>query len=339
MKEILSVNNIKVHFKHLLEEPVKAVDDVSFTVVDGENFGIIGETGSGKTTISNLITGLLGSWNKRGNIKFLYRDGLVDVEKIPSPYLRSHLQMVFQDSGLALNPRLKIGENLEEVYRINYKKIDFRKNIESLIHEVGLSGGILNKFPSDLSGGMKRRVFLARSFAALAYLPEDVSDNADNPKLLILDEITLGLDVPLQNKIMNFLLNVQKKLALTYLVISHDLNIISLLCKNVIVLHRGRLVESMEKTCLSGNSRALHPYTNLLLDSYHGKPITIPEKDIDAIGNILLEGCRSRDVCAERYEACFKIIPGLERVSDSEKPEVDACDATHLVACHKYKRN
>jgi len=332
MSKILSVTGIKVYFKQFLEEPVKAVDGVSFDVFEGENFGIIGETGSGKTTISNLITGLLGAWNKEGNIKFLYKDKLCNIEKIPRPYLCKHLQMAFQDSGMALNPRLKIRENLKEVYKINYKKIDFEENIKKLIGELGLSIEILNKFPSDLSGGMKRRVFLARSFAALGYLPHEKNINAlKEPKILILDEITLGLDVPLQNKVMNFIQEVQEHLKVTYLVISHDLNIISMLCKKLIVLHRGRLVEEMNKEYLKNGS--LHPYTRLLLNSYHGHPIDTFQRD--KTGDILLKGCRSRDICAEQSEECLHKLPELKAISEQAVSK----ESSHSVACHKYRES
>ncbi len=337
MQKILSVTGVNVYFKQFMAEPIKAVDDVSFDVFQRDNFGIIGETGSGKTTISNLITGLFGPWGRRGEVKFIYNGRLTKVAKIPSRYLRSHLQVAFQDSGLALNPRLKIAKNLEEVYAINFKKIDFIANIKLLIAELGLSESILDKFPSTLSGGMKRRVFLARAFAALGYLPKQHQKNLQHksstePKLLILDEITLGLDVPLQNKILNFLQKVQNYLNLTYMVISHDLNIVSLLCRSLIVLHRGRLVEEMDRDCICDTSKVLHPYTRLLLDSYHGVDITTKRSKITK--DLLYSGCRSRDLCLTPLSLCSCDSPELFTACDADSLNTSII---HRVACHKHK--
>ena len=324
MNPILEVNDIGAHFKKSFRADMHVLDGINFTVTEGENMGIVGEIGSGKTTLSRLITNL--NTVSEGKINFYYKDRLTDINKIPNRYFRRHLQLVFQDCGLALNPRLKIYQNLEEVYRINVKeKCD--DYIHALIKELALGEDVLAKYPSDISGGTQRRVFLARALAALGYLPgggDNIKHQADShPKLLILDELTRSLDVPLQHKIINFLASVQHKLNLTYLIISHDFKIISALCKQVLVLHRGHQVEQMSTDCLKdGQSEVFHPYTKLLLGD--GREERVADK---SNGNSDNMGCHYRRFCSSETDLCIKERPKLI--------QVDKVEGEHLVACHR----
>lgn len=325
MKKILKISGIDAHFKKLFRADMHVLDGINFTVTEGENMGIVGEIGSGKTTLSRLITNL--NPISEGKINFYYKDRLTDINKIPNRYFRRHLQLVFQDCALALNPRLKIYQNLEEVYRINVKKKSFQDYIHALIKELALGEDVMGKYPSDISGGTQRRVFLARALAALGYLPGG-EDNAGHqresyPKLLILDELTRSLDVPLQHKIINFLAEVQHKLNLTYLIISHDFKIISALCKQVLVLHRGRQVERMSTACLKDEQREVfHPYTKLLLGDGRAN-------NVAGGGNAGVDdqGCHYRQSCSSGTDLCIKERPELIQVNRVE--------GEHLVACHR----
>lgn len=259
MQTILKVSGLSACYKSHFRAEVKVLDNVGFRLNEGENLGIIGQIGSGKSTLSRLITNLGGVERTEGRIEFLYKGKLTDIHRIPNRYFRSHLQLVFQDCALALNPRLKIRQNLEEVYRINYPRKAVGKHIKALINSLALGQDILAKYPGDLSGGTQRRVFLGRALAGLGYLPElpGRSEKASHqldpyPKLLILDELTRSLDAPLQHKIINFLAEAQPKLNLTCLIISHDYKIVSALCGQVIELRRGRLVE---------RTKLVHPET------------------------------------------------------------------------------
>jgi peptide/nickel transport system ATP-binding protein len=298
-------------------------------MAEGENLGIVGEVGSGKTTLSRLIANLGGI--SEGKISFFYKNRLEDIRNIPNRYYRRHLQLVFQDCGLALNPRLKIYQNLEEVYRINFKKNSLKDHIQTLIGELALGGDVLAKYPGDLSGGTQRRVFLSRALAALGYLPgenENFKYQADScPKLLILDELTRGLDIPIQHKIVNFLIGAQNRLNLTYLIISHDFKIVNVLCKQVLVLHRGRLVELMSADCLGEEERQVfHPYTKLLLgDNREGN---VRPKANKVNGKSSNQECHYRHHCLHEIDICSRQRPLLNQVNQD--------GGKHLVACHRY---
>lgn len=206
---LLEVKNLSKSFGK-----VKAVDDVSFSIEEGDAVGLVGESGSGKTTLSRLILGLLRA-----------DDGQItsNVKHQTSKFA----QIVFQDPQNSLNPRMKIGEAIEEPIKIHKTKA----KVSELLELVGLPGDFANRYPQALSGGERQRVGIARALAV-------------EPKFLILDEPVSALDLKTQVQILNLLKNLKEKLNLTYLFIAHDLSVIKYLCNRILVMYKGRIVES-----------------------------------------------------------------------------------------------
>jgi peptide/nickel transport system ATP-binding protein len=210
----------------------KAVDDVSFTLRAGESLGLVGESGSGKSTISRLICRLIDQ--TAGTIRF---DG-EDISAIPtgqfhrSP-LRKDIQIVFQDHGDSLNPRFSAFDCIVDPLRVTLGVKDMRTlraRAEDCAERVGLPINLLDRFPHQLSGGQKARVGIARAIAA-------------NPRLLVLDEPTAALDVSVQAVILHLLERLRRETGLSYLFVSHDLNVVRMMCERTIVLRLGRIVE------------------------------------------------------------------------------------------------
>jgi ABC-type oligopeptide transport system ATPase subunit len=229
-----------------------ALKDVSLSIGMGESVGVVGESGSGKTTLTRCILGLERA--SSGRILF---DGL-DVTRMQRPelrLLRSRMQIVFQDPYASLNPRMTVEEIVMEPLRIHRQKLKLnasqeRERARSLLEMVGLRPSQASRFPHEFSGGQRQRIGIARALAV-------------EPELLILDEPTSALDVSVQAQILNLLLDLQKKLGLTYLFISHDLGVIRYVCDRVALLYRGDLVE--QGTTDQIFERPREPYTKSLL--------------------------------------------------------------------------
>jgi len=225
--ELLKINNLRKIFK---KNKVVAIDSVDFSIFKGEVLGLVGESGCGKTTVAKLILRLIDA--DRGSI--LYRNN--DLLKIPHKdmrKLRKDLQIIFQDPYASLDPRMKIGEALEEVYIIhsNIPKGERKKKVVELLEMVGLGKSYLERLASELSGGERQRVGIARSLAS-------------EPEFIICDEPVSSLDISIQAQILNLLMELQRKKNLTYLFISHDLGVIGSICDRVIVMQKGRFIET-----------------------------------------------------------------------------------------------
>ncbi|OGC03856.1 hypothetical protein A2276_08415 [candidate division WOR-1 bacterium RIFOXYA12_FULL_43_27] len=213
---LLEVKNISKSFGK-----VKAVDNVSFSVEEGDSVGLVGESGSGKTTLARILLGLLKP--DLGDLQFLGRD-----RSLTYPYNISKIaQIVFQDPQNSLNPRMKIGEALEEPIKIHKTNA----KVAELLELVGLPKDYANRYPNALSGGERQRVGIARALAV-------------EPKFLILDEPVSALDLKTQVQILNLLKDLKSKLNLTYLFIAHDLSVIKYLCNRILVMYKGRIIES-----------------------------------------------------------------------------------------------
>lgn len=239
-------------------DKVKAVDNLGFTLHEGESLGLVGESGCGKSTTSAMIMRLLEP--SSGMIKFNGTDiASIGTKQFARHPLRSKLQMVFQDPTDSLNPRWSARRSIEDPIRrltsTNRQVLDSR--VASLAERVGLPFHLLGRFPHQLSGGQKARVGIARAIAL-------------EPKLLILDEPTAALDVSVQAVVLNLLASLREQLNMSYLFISHDLNVVRLLCDRVMVMQAGKIVEEgLTKKLLSSPE---HSYTQTLLDAIPHPP-------------------------------------------------------------------
>jgi ABC-type oligopeptide transport system ATPase subunit len=229
----------------------RAVDDVSFAINTGETFGLIGESGSGKTTTGRCILRLIEPTS--GEIRF--KD--LDVRALSARDLRAarrHLQIVFQDPYSSLNPRMHVGDIVEEpliVHRVG-TKAERKARVADLFRMVGLDPADASHLPSAFSGGQRQRIGLARAIAL-------------EPSFIVCDEPVSALDVSVQAQIVNLLLDLQAKLGLTYLFIAHDLRLVRQVCTRVAVMYRGRIVEIAPAEQLF--TAAAHPYTQALLSA------------------------------------------------------------------------
>ncbi|BHH85433.1 ABC transporter ATP-binding protein [Desulforhopalus sp. 52FAK] len=221
-----------------------AVNNVSFSVEKGGSFGLVGESGSGKSTVLNCISGLLSKWN--GSIVV---DGTPVQPKRTVEFYR-RVQMVFQDPYASLHPRHTIDTTLKEPLAIHRFR-DANDRVMQVLEEVGLGAQFRFRFPHQLSGGQRQRVAIARALIV-------------EPEVLLLDEPTSALDVSIQAEVLNLLHDIRMERKLTYLLVSHDLAVVSHMCNNVLVMNRGQMVENITKEQLMHGSPQ-HAYTKQLL--------------------------------------------------------------------------
>jgi ABC-type oligopeptide transport system ATPase subunit len=230
---------------------VRAVDGISFSIDSGETFGLVGESGSGKTTTGRCILRLIEPTS--GEVRFKGEDVL----QFPRERLRQarrDMQIVFQDPYSSLNPRMRVGDIVEEPLIIHRtgRKADRRQRVEELFALVGLDPSQLARYPHQFSGGQRQRIGVARAIAL-------------NPSLIIADEPVSALDVSVQAQVINLLMELQDRLKLTYLFIAHDLRLVRHICNRVAVMYRGRIVELAAAEALF--DAPAHPYTRALLSA------------------------------------------------------------------------
>jgi ABC-type oligopeptide transport system ATPase subunit len=237
---------------------VRAVDDVSFAIERGETFGLVGESGSGKTTTGRCILRLIEP--TAGEVIFDGRD-VLKLARGDMRRLRRHMQIVFQDPYSSLNPRMRVGDIVEEplvIHRLG-SKAERRARVRELFALVGLNPDHLQRHPHEFSGGQRQRIGLARALAL-------------NPSFIIADEPVSALDVSVQAQVINLLMDLQDRLELTYLFIAHDLRLVEHICTRVAVMYLGKIVEMGETAKLF--SAPQHPYTRALLSA-----IPVPDPD------------------------------------------------------------
>jgi len=317
---ILKVSGLKKYFPIKLgplskeKKRVHAVDGVSFSIKRGETLGFVGESGCGKTTVGRLILKLIKA--DAGRIIFDNKD-ILSMKESRFRKIRRNMQIIFQDPQSSLNPRMSIKSIIKEPFVINKlnKKVDIDEKIMKLIEMVGLSSEHLNRYPRDLSGGQQQRVGICRAIAL-------------NPKFLVLDEPTSALDVCVQAQILNTLKDLQKKLKLTYLFISHDIGVVRHMSNKIAVMYLGKLVETSLTYDLFKNM--MHPYTQALFSSIQTFKGELKKKDIIIRGDVPSainppSGCRFHPRCPYVMDICKK-----------EEPQLKQVDKDHYVACHIY---
>ncbi|MDP2980995.1 MAG: ABC transporter ATP-binding protein [Candidatus Omnitrophota bacterium] len=246
--ELLKIDNLHKTFK---KHKVPAVSGVSFSIFKGEVLGLVGESGCGKSTLAKLILRLINA--DKGSIFYKGKD-LLRVSHNDMRKTRKDLQIIFQDPYSSLDPRMKIGGVIEEVYDIheNVPGRDRKNKTIELLETVGLGKTYLNRLPSELSGGERQRVGIARALAT-------------DPEFIICDEPVSSLDISIQAQILNLLIELQKKKNLTYLFISHDMGVVGSICDRVMVMRSGKFVES--GSCEGVFKNPGHEYTKTLLKS------------------------------------------------------------------------
>ena len=317
-KEILlSVNNLQKHFHiHKTKESpysvLKAVDNVNFDIYRGETFGLVGESGCGKSTLGRTILHLLKPTS--GNIIF---DGINigSLSKKELKSMRKKMQIVFQDPSSSLNPRKRIKDIVLEPMLIHkiFNKQTSEKRVGELLEVVGLASYYKARYPHELSGGQKQRVGIARALAL-------------NPKFVICDEAVSALDVSVQAQVINLLNDLRKEFNLTYLFISHNLNVVYQISDRVAVMYLGNIMEIATYSELYES--AMHPYTQALLSSIPQVGTTSKDDRILLKGDVPNpanppSGCKFHTRCPVVSEKCKLVAPELKELKGK-----------HFVACH-----
>ena len=315
---ILNVNKLKAYFL-TIRGAVRAVDNVSFSLEKGESLGLAGESGCGKSTLGYALINLLPPPGKimEGNILI---DG-IDVAKLSEDELRKKVRwkkisMIFQGAMNALNPVYTVGYQMSEplIYHEGMNKKEALEEAKRYLELVGLSRDVVNRYPHELSGGMKQRVMIATALIL-------------KPTVLIADEPTTALDVIVQAQIINLMKKLKRELGISIIFISHDLSIISEIADRVAIMYAGKIVElgSSDSVYL----KPKHPYTQALLRAV---PRIKGKKEkltfIPGAPPNLIEppsGCRFHPRCPYAFDRCIR-----------EEPELKQVESGHFVACHLY---
>jgi len=322
-KVMLEVDRLKMYFPirkgfiRRIVGQIRAVDDVSFVVNHSETFGLVGESGCGKTTIGRCL--LRAYQPTGGEVKYTANSGeLIDLASLPEnelkPY-RRELRMIFQDPYSSLNPRMTVLDIIAEPFRIHSvargKEIEDR--VADLLRKVGLRPEYMRRYPHAFSGGQRQRIGLARALAL-------------NPRLVICDEPVSALDVSVQAQILNLLQDLQVELGLTYIFISHDLSVVEYLANRVAVMYVGKLVEVASTEQLFASPK--HPYTEALLSAVPNPTPTRRPKRIILQGDVAdpanpPSGCYFHPRCQYAKERCQNEAPTLREIQPG-----------HHSACH-----
>ncbi|MEO8558445.1 MAG: dipeptide ABC transporter ATP-binding protein [Rhodospirillales bacterium] len=319
---LLEVDNIAKHFpvKRGLfgTDYVRAVDGVSFDVAVGETVALVGESGCGKSTVGRLILRLIEA--SAGAVRFaghdLYRLGGDEMR-----VMRRRLQIVFQDPYASLNPRMTVGQMLEEPLALHalVPPNKRRGRVVELLELVGMNAQHAQRYPHEFSGGQRQRIGIARALAV-------------EPQLIVCDEPVSALDVSIQAQVINLLRDLQQGLGLSYLFIAHDLAVVKHIANRVAVMYLGKIVELAETEALFNTPR--HPYTQALLSAI---PVPVPHS---ARHRTLLQGdlpsplnppsgCAFHPRCPHAIEICQTTAPVLEQAADSL--------GGHAVSCHRWR--
>ena len=316
---VMQVKNLKKYFKLNSKDSLKAVDDVSFDVYEGETLGIVGESGCGKTTCGRTCIGVYD----RTDGEVLYRGE--DVHKMnhaqKHQFMRQ-VQMIFQDPYSSLDPKQKVHDIIAEGMRIHHitkSKDEEIREVQKLLKQVGLNPEHASRYVHEFSGGQRQRIGIARALAV-------------NPEFLLCDEPISALDVSVQAQVVNLLIRLQKERKLTCIFIAHDLSMVKHISDRVGVMYLGKMMELAESDELY--ERPLHPYTKALLSA-----IPIPDPELEKKRKVVRlqgevpspvhvpQGCRFCNRCPLAKEICTQ-----------KQPEFKEVEKGHFVACHMAER-
>lgn len=315
-KTLLQVESLRKYFSLGKGKILKAVDDVSFSIREGETLGLVGESGCGKTTVGRT---LLKLYQPDGG-RIVYRDE--DITKVSSARQRQlccKMQMIYQDPYASLNPFMTVGEIISEgldIHKIGDTRAQRNEIMYGLLEKVGLHREHANRFPHEFSGGQRQRVGIARSLAV-------------SPEFIVCDEAISALDVSVQAQIINMLMDFRDQMNLTYLFIAHDLSVVKCISHRVAVMYLGRIMEigSVDEVY----SHPAHPYTKGLLGAV---PVADPEyekgKEYAAMPGEVTSpvnpkpGCRFADRCPFASQLCREETPALKMIGTD-----------HYAACHR----
>ncbi len=316
-KKILEVKNLKVYYpvRQKSEKAfVKAVDDISFSVYEGETFGIVGESGCGKSTTGKTLVRL----NKptAGTVLFEGKDLSLNANRREVMELTQKIQIIFQDPYSSLDPRFSIGRCIEEPLIVHHmgNAMERYNRVAELMYDVGLKAEQYTRYPHEFSGGQRQRIGVARALAL-------------RPSLVVCDEPVSALDVSIQAQILNLMKELQRKYNLTYIFISHNLSVVKHVCDRIAVMYLGNMMEIADKKDLF--DKPLHPYTRALLDA-----IPVPDPDIKSMTGTLEgdvpspvnppKGCVFHTRCPYAADRCRQ-----------ERPQLKEYGKGHLAACFR----
>lgn len=315
---VLEVQGLKKYFtlrSGLLRRQVqvrKAVDDVNFVVRQGEILGLVGESGCGKTTTGLCV--LRGLEPTDGAIRMQIEGHAVDLMQLGKEELRTfrrHAQMIFQDPYSSLNPRMTVYDSITEPLKAHgvTQRSDLEQRALELMALVGLAPNYLRRYPHAFSGGQRQRIGIARALAL-------------NPKLIVADEPVSALDVSVQAQIINLLKDLQARLGIAFLFISHDLGVVKHTCDRVAVMYAGKIVEEAPTDELYAQPR--HPYTEALLSSVPRPDPSYRDAEIILSGEVpdpakLPTGCPFHPRCAYAEVRCQTEVPALRTLSDGHR--------------------
>lgn len=312
---LITVNHLKKYFKVKNKRFLHAVDDVSFQIYPGETLGLVGESGCGKSTVGNLLLRL----HEATSGELYYRDtDVFHADAKTSMQLRKKIQIIFQDPYSALNPRATIQSTLRMAFQLHgiTDKAEVAKRVDAICTDVGIARSLLDHYPHELDGGMRQIVGIARALSL-------------NPDFIVCDEPLSALDVSIQAKIINLLIDLQKKRNLAYLFISHDLSVVRHISDRIIVMYLGQIVESAGTDTIFQNT--MHPYSIALLSA-------VPRIDTEhKISRIVLKGDVPSPIdpapCCRFAKRCWMARPDCFQ----EEPELEEAEPGHFVRC-KYAR-
>jgi peptide/nickel transport system ATP-binding protein len=313
-EKILSVSHLKKYF-HTPSGMLHAVDDVSFSVERGRTLGIVGESGCGKSTLGRTLLRLHEPTS--GEVFF---DGLnlLALNRKEMKKIRVRMQMIFQDPYASLNPRMTVSQSIIEPLLIQgictpKEKEKQAKIVREMMELVGLAKRLVNTYPHELDGGRRQRIGIARALAL-------------NPDFIVCDEPVSALDVSIQAQILNLMQDLQDRLSLTYLFITHDLSVVRHLSDDIVVMYLGQLVEKSPTKDLF--KKTLHPYTKALLSAI---PVPNPDYKTD---RIILHGELTSPVNPEPVCRFVKRCPHAESICHREAPSLREIEPGHFVSCH-----
>lgn len=314
---ILEVKNLKKYFKVGNKDILKAVDDVSFFIREGETLGLVGESGCGKTTCGRTV---IGMYDKSGGEVFYKGKSVHGLSRKDKKAFTKEVQIIFQDPYASLNPRMTVADIIAEgidIHGLAKNKKDREERIYKALDQVGLNREHANRFVHEFSGGQRQRIGIARALAV-------------EPKFILCDEPISALDVSIQAQVANLLIKLQKELGLTYLFIAHDLSMVKHISDRVAVMYLGSMAELAESEELYNNPK--HPYTKALMSAI---PIADPDVE-ESRERIMLSGdvpspintpigCKFQGRCDKCMEICRKEVPEFKEV-----------EKNHFVACNLY---